>query len=230
MPHNLPTLDVSGSLVWELPVKIKKLRKLRYLIAYWTANKSRGRDLVLEQGVRIHEGIGRLEELQTLMVVAADPNRAGFIKELETVREFLNWIVKLQNLQGLSLYLSRLIDEPLKYLKSSFQKLVQLGLRQFKGLKVVKIDRGALSLLEKLDMGPFPQMREIVPNIQHLTTLKSLDFTDMPREFAAGLQPYGGPNYWKIQHVSSVKFWYKDDGTTYDIYKLKFAADSARES
>lgn len=86
---------------------------------------------------------------------------------------------------------------------------MQLGLIQFEGLKVVKIDRG-----------PFPQMREIVPDIQHLTTLKSLDVTDMPREFAAGLQPDGGPNYWKIQHVSSVKFWYKVDGMTYDVYKL----------
>lgn len=76
-PHNLQTLDVSRSLVRELPVEIKKLRKLRHLIAYWAADQSSGRDLVLEQGVRIYEGIGRLEELQTLMVVAADPNRAG---------------------------------------------------------------------------------------------------------------------------------------------------------
>ncbi|GMN60870.1 hypothetical protein TIFTF001_029954 [Ficus carica] len=304
--HNLQTLDVAGTLVRALPIEVNKLRKLRHVLAgSFNGAIEFGFDTFC--GVRMGEGIGKLDELQTLARVEAYPNRVGFAKELQNLRKLKalgitkvtadmgkalgaslekmnglemlyltsiqeddvidltsissplclrylqlscrlqqlpNWISELHNLQGLVLYFSRLIDEPLKFLKGlpnlaylhlyqtyagvelhfeegSFKKLKNLRLLKLEGLKVMKIDRGALPLLEELELGPCPLMKEMPSDIQHLKNLKYLCFKDMPREFVIGLQQDGGADYWKIQHLPYVGFDYnKHKGWSFDHYKL----------
>ncbi|PON87636.1 NB-ARC domain, LRR domain containing protein, partial [Trema orientale] len=311
--QNLETLNLSETFVQELPIEIKKLRNLRHLRALPKVSEETGYSLNLDVGVKIHEGIGNLEELQTLVYVRAHPSTIDLVKELERLTKlkvlginqltadigkalgasiekmnhledlrlrainedeildlkcisspppFLcylqlscrlhqlpDWISKLQNLQGLELWFSRLTNEPLKYLKDlpnlaylelyqtydgeelhfedgGFKKLKQLKLLKLEGLKVLKIDRGALPLLGRLMFGPSPLLTEMPSNIQYLTNLKSLEIEDMPREFVVGLQPNHEEDgiishYWKIQHVSSVTFWYKrSTEDIYDIYTL----------
>ncbi|EXB53730.1 Disease resistance protein RPM1 [Morus notabilis] len=288
--RNLQTLDITDTLVRELPLEVNKLRNLRHLIAL-SINKDIGFSLDTYYGVGIREGIGRLEELQTLSRVEAYPDRVGFMKELQKLKNlkylgilkvtaemgkalgvsiekmnhleefsltsinedevldlnnisspppFLHWlqltcrlqhlpswISKLHNLKGLELNFSRLTDEPLRCLKvlpnlafldmfeayegeelhfeeGGFQKLKELKLYNLEGLKVVKIDRGALPLLEKLVFVSFPLMKEMPPGIQHLTNLKYLKIRGMPREFVVRLQPDEGADYWKVQHVPHV--------------------------
>ena len=97
--------------------------------------------------------------------------------------------------------------------EGSFKKLKDLRLLKLEGLKVMKIDRGALPLLEKLELGP--------SDIQHLKNLKHLYFLDMTREFVIGLQPDGGADYWRIQHLPYVGFnYYKRKGCSFNYYKL----------
>ncbi|PON87631.1 NB-ARC domain, LRR domain containing protein [Trema orientale] len=310
---NLRTLDLVETLVQELPIEIKKLRNLRHLRAEPIVSKETDYSLDLDLGVKIHEGIGSLEELQILASVKAYPITVDLKKELERLRKLKilriyqvtaeigkaigasiekmnhleelalrainedeildlrcisspppllrylqlccrlrqlpDWISKLQNLQGLKLWFSRLTNEPLKCFKDlpnlahlnmnqtydgevlhfeegGFKKLKELKLGKLEGLKVMKIDRGALPLLERLEFGPFPLMKEMSSDIQHLTNLKSLDIMDMPREFVVGLQPNYEEDgiishYWKIQHVHSVIFRYKRNrGHIYENYKL----------
>ena len=305
--NNLQTLDVSYTLVRELPIEINKLRYLRHFYAF-SVDEGNELSLCSYRGVRIHDGIGRLVDLQTLTCVEAYSSGVGFVKELHKLRKLrclnilkmtaemlkalgnsienmkhldelyltainadevlvldcnisspptllcnlvLNcrlqkipsWISELQNLQGLQLTFSRLIDEPLKYLKGfpnlaflclhqaydgeelhfnegSFQKLKQLEIRKLEALEVLKIDRGALPLLEKLTIGPSPLM-EMPSNFQHLQNLKSLDIFDMQREFVIALQPNGGTDHGKIQHIPSVQFnYYTSKGMNYYSYKL----------
>ena len=151
----------------------------------------------------------------------------------------------LQNLQGLDLRFSRLTNDPLKCIKDlpnleylnmyqtydgdelhfeegGFKKLKKLRLGKLEVLKVVKIERGALPLLDMLAFGPSPLIKDMPSDIQRLTNLKSLEILDMPREFVVGLQPNKGPHYWKIQHVPSVTFSYKSKGQLYDTYKLEW--------
>ncbi|PON87628.1 NB-ARC domain, LRR domain containing protein [Trema orientale] len=310
--QNLQTLDVSQTFVEELPIEIKKLRNLRHLIALSKIRPEADYSLFLRLGVRIYEGIGNLEELQTLKYVRAYPSTIDLVKELQRLkklknlsiyqltseigkavgasiqkmnlleevclratngneildltcisspppllryvqlscrlRQFPEWISKLQNLQGLILRFSRLTNEPLKYLKDlpnltyldmhqtydgeelhfeagGFKKLMHLRLKKLEGLKVVKIDRGAMPLLDKLDFGPSSLMKEMMFDIQHLTNLKSLEIIDMPREFVIALQPNHDADgilslYWKIQHIPSVIFVYKTKPRIYNIYKL----------
>ncbi|PON78360.1 LRR domain containing protein [Parasponia andersonii] len=122
---------------------------------------------------------------------------------------------------------TRLTDEPLKHIKylpnstyihlyqaydgeqqhfeeDGFQTLKELLLGKLDGLKVVKIDRGALQLLEEFEVEDCLLMQEIPSNIEQLPSLKSLQIKDMPREFMAGLQPNTGSNYSKIKHITSV--------------------------
>ncbi|PON87626.1 LRR domain containing protein [Trema orientale] len=185
-------------------------------------------------------------EFLDMRCISSPPPLLRFLKLSCRLQQLPDWISKLQNLQGLELRHSKLTNElskclidlpnlayldmyqtydceELHFVEGGFRKLKQLVLRKFEELKVVKIERGALPLLEGLVFGSSPQMKEIPSDIQHLTNLKSLLFIDMPREFVAGLQPDGdgtSSHSWKIQHVPSVIFSYKSKGEIYDSYKL----------
>ncbi|EXB45110.1 Disease resistance protein RPM1 [Morus notabilis] len=184
------------------------------------------------------------DEVLDLRCISSPPLFLRWLQLNCRMQQLPDWIPKLYNLRMLDLKFSRLVDEPLRSLKGlpnllflrllqtydgeelhfeegGFRKLKELRLVKLEGLKVVKIDNGALPLLEKLEFGPFPLMMEPTSfDIQQLSSLKSLEILDMPREFVLGLQPDGGPYYRKIQYVPSVKFCYKYRVDGYDVYKL----------
>ncbi|GFY91963.1 hypothetical protein Acr_08g0003590 [Actinidia rufa] len=76
--QNLLTLDLKRSLVSELPVEINRLHKLRHLLVYYVDEKIES-GVDRQQGVKIHEGFGRLEALQKLYFVEA--NRGPWLFE-----------------------------------------------------------------------------------------------------------------------------------------------------
>ncbi|PON86712.1 NB-ARC domain, LRR domain containing protein [Trema orientale] len=82
--HNLQTLDLRNTLLIELPTEINKLQNLRHLLASGYDKKI---SLVSTQGVRIKEGIGCLENLQTLMTVESYIPGSDLVKELEKLRQ-----------------------------------------------------------------------------------------------------------------------------------------------
>ena len=77
-----------------------------------------------------------------------------------------------------------------------------------------------MPLLEQLDIGPSPQLKEVPSGIHHLQSLKVLKFYDMPIEFELSLQPDNGPDFWKVKHIPSVVFRYRIQGEHYKTYKL----------
>jgi disease resistance protein RPM1 len=85
---------------------------------------------------------------------------------------------------------------------------------------MVEIDRGSLPILEQLEIGPCPQMKEVPSGIQHLKNLKILDFYEMHREFVLHLQPDRGKDYWEVKKVTTIRFIYRIKGECYQIYKL----------
>ncbi|KAM1142858.1 hypothetical protein ACFX1X_032177 [Malus domestica] len=86
--QNLETLDLKQSLVYEIPAKINKLVKLRHFLAYYRDyNCDVGLFLNMEKGVKIHEGIGCLQALQTLSHVEANHGGIRLIKELGKLRQ-----------------------------------------------------------------------------------------------------------------------------------------------
>ncbi|XP_059654553.1 disease resistance protein RPM1-like [Cornus florida] len=116
--YNLQTLDVKYSLVDELPCEISKLHKLRHLLAY-DVNDNVDSFTDVRRGVKVHEGIGHLKELQKLRDVEA--SHEGFdqiIKELENLRELRKLgITKLRRENGRALINSIQKMKHLNYLQ-----------------------------------------------------------------------------------------------------------------
>ncbi|XP_028085079.1 disease resistance protein RPM1-like [Camellia sinensis] len=94
--QNLHTLDLKHCRVRELPFDINRLHKLRHLIAYSCNSISEYFNYII--GVKIHGGIGGLEELQNLWYMETNH---GLIKELEKLRQLRKLgIMKLEREHG----------------------------------------------------------------------------------------------------------------------------------
>ncbi|XP_062078314.1 disease resistance protein RPM1-like isoform X3 [Humulus lupulus] len=294
--HNLQNLNLKLTSVQELPVEINKLRNLRHISSFFKDRTNRNISVHgTNLGVKIQEGFGYLENLETLEYVEVHPSGVvSFINDLEKLmklkalgllklttetsraicaanaknfnhlehlylattnedyildveplseypplqlqrlnligqlKELPRWISELWNLQALVLSVSRLTEDPLKYLKhlpnlmslrlrqsyegdqlhfeeGGFQKLKDLSLVKLEELKLVKMDRGTLPLLKTLSIGSCTLMEEIPAGIQHLRNLKEFKIQDMAREFVVRMQPNGGLDYPKIQHIPMVQ-------------------------
>jgi disease resistance protein RPM1 len=146
-----------------------------------------------------------------------------------------NWILELQNLVTLILFFSSLKEDPLlcvqalpnlitlslnhaydgeqlHFEEGGFRKLKKLTLRELKRLKMVEIDKGSLLGLEQLEIGPCLQMKKLLFGIQHLESLKILDFYGMQGEFVLRMQPNGGEDYWKVKKVITIRLMYRIKG------------------
>ncbi|XP_021763073.1 disease resistance protein RPM1-like isoform X2 [Chenopodium quinoa] len=85
-----------------------------------------------------------------------------------------------------------------------FQKLKVLRLYNLCNLKSLKILLGALPVLEELELGPSPLLKEVPISIKNLENLTLLRFHDMPKEFLDDLTPKTGQHYHIIDHVPNV--------------------------
>ncbi|KAE8008664.1 hypothetical protein FH972_005156 [Carpinus fangiana] len=304
--HNLRTLNVLETAVRELPIEIFSLYKLRQIVAHSHDFEIKS-SFYSVRGVKVHERVGCLNELQELSIIEANHHGVGLFEELGKLSQlrvlgisnmtaereralcdsiqkmvhlntlivcsinedeiidlesisspppFLkhiylrgrlkklpNWIPKLQNLITLFLFFSSLEEHPLScvqalpnllnlslnhaydgeqlhFEKGGFRRLKRLTLREMKKLKFVEIDRGSLPSLEQLEIGPCPQMKEVPAGIQHLKSLKILDFYEMDREFVLRMQLDGGEDYWKVKKVTTIRLKYRIKGERYQIYKL----------
>ena len=129
------------------------------------------------------------------------------------------YLCHLPNLVCLWLY-QAYDGEQLHFEEGCFPKLKLLVLRELHGLKAVEIEEGALPCLEEFRIGSSPLLNEVPSGVQHLRNLKVLANYDMPSEFVRSMQPDGGSNYWKVQHIPSVHFWYRVEERRYVLYQL----------
>ncbi|PON47577.1 LRR domain containing protein [Parasponia andersonii] len=214
---------------------IRELKKLRHLRSLGISK------LTTELGRSLCTSTEKMKDVSFLVLFSMNSDEVLDLQSISSCPKFLQvlilkcrlrklpyWIVELQNLRRLSLYFSRLIDDPLKcfhglpnleilwlnqaydgeklhFKEGGFWKLKELELRKLNGLKVVNIDRRSLPLLEVLMIRPTPLLEAWSFEIRHLKNLKSFHIFEIPREFVLGMQPNGDPNYWKIMHVKSVR-------------------------
>ncbi|KAL7181410.1 hypothetical protein ACSBR1_040323 [Camellia fascicularis] len=209
--HNLQTLDLKHSPVRELLFDISRFHKLQHLLACSRNHESNYLvDYIV--GVKIHGGIGGLEELQKKL-----PDWNLKLQNLVTLRLLGSSLTKNDPLKALqvlpSLVLLVLVDaydgEQLYFEVGRFQKLKQLRLVGLKGLNSVIIEEGALPLLELLTIEPSPQLKEVPSGIHHLRNLKTLQFVSMPEELIDRIEPKPnqGKDYWIVEHIPHVELW-----------------------
>ncbi|XP_034689901.1 disease resistance protein RPM1-like isoform X2 [Vitis riparia] len=170
------------------------------------------------------------DEILDLQYISYPPPCLSRLKLIGPLEKLPDWISGLQYLSSVSLYDSNLMNDPVQVLQAlpslqhlglfrasvveqmcfeatGFQKLKHLVLRYLMGLKRVKIEKGALPLLEVLSVGPFPQLEELPPGIRHLTGLTSLEFIDLQEELKLSMIPSRGRNYKIVEHIPNVLFY-----------------------
>uniref|UniRef100_A0A7N2R205 Disease resistance R13L4/SHOC-2-like LRR domain-containing protein n=1 Tax=Quercus lobata TaxID=97700 RepID=A0A7N2R205_QUELO len=167
------------------------------------------------------------EEVLNLQSLPSPPLLLQTLSLHGRLEKLPEWIPKLKSIVRIVLTWSKLMEDPLKVLQAlpnlmslelcdgyggeqlhiegrSFQKLKELSFLNLGGLNRLLIDESALPLLEELQIGPCPQLKEVPTGIHHLKSLKKLKFTEMPTEFVHSLQPDEGPDFGKVKHIPSV--------------------------
>nr|TKS01274.1 uncharacterized protein D5086_0000177570 [Populus alba] len=146
------------------------------------------------------------------------------------------WLHSLDSLVVLVLKWSRLSDDPLLSLQhlpnlvhlelvqvydgemlcfqaKGFQRLKFLGINKLESLRVITVQQGAMPCLEKLIVQSCKEMKRVPSGIEHLTTLKVLEFFNMPKELIMTLQPCEeNGDYLKVAHVPDVYSTYWNNG------------------
>ncbi|XP_059643733.1 disease resistance protein RPM1-like [Cornus florida] len=147
-----------------------------------------------------------------------------------------NWILSLHNLVKVRLEWSKLRDDPMQSLKDlpnlmeiflkdayereelcikagGFQRLKTLYLIKLKGLRWVRVEEGAMPLLETLGIKDCELVEEVPSGIEHLTKLQSLQLLDVHHELLEKVdRNKRGADYWKIAHIPQVNIFYFQNG------------------
>ncbi|XWS24735.1 hypothetical protein CRYUN_Cryun27aG0009300 [Craigia yunnanensis] len=172
------------------------------------------------------------EELLQLHTISSSPLFLRCLRLRGRLIKLPDWISpQLRNLTKVTLEWSRISDDSLQILgvlpklllfwlyegydgaqlhfyRNHFEKLKGLGLCGLNELNRLILDEGALTLLEKHEIGPCFQLEEMPSSICDLKCLNTISFSDMPKEFVRKLFPYGGSDHWKIKHIPNIYFLY----------------------
>ncbi|KAL0000468.1 hypothetical protein SO802_014249 [Lithocarpus litseifolius] len=131
------------------------------------------------------------EEVLNLQSMPSPPPLLQSLGLHGRLEKWPEWIPKLKSIASISLKRSNLMEDPLKVLQAlpnlmslklhdgyrgdqlhieggGFQKLNYLGLLHLERLNRLIIDEGALPLLEKLEIGDCPQLKEVLSGIHHM--------------------------------------------------------------
>ena len=86
----------------------------------------------------------------------------------------------------------------------------QLQKLEFEGLKEWEewiVEEGSMPLLHTLRIDDCRKLKELPDGLRFITSLKNLEFVDMAKGWEKRLSE-GGKDYYKVQHIPSVKFNY----------------------
>ncbi|EEF30139.1 conserved hypothetical protein [Ricinus communis] len=114
----------------------------------------------------------------------------------------------LPNLQELRFY-EGYNGEQLHFRKRCFSVLRILYLHILTQLNKLIIEKGALPAIEELIIGGCPELKELPTGMASIR-----------RDFAMGMQPIGGHEYWKVEHIPLIIFYYKAEGFRFISYNL----------
>ncbi|CAL5391848.1 unnamed protein product [Camellia sinensis] len=190
--QNLQTLNLKYSLVFELPIEINRLHKLRHLLSF-SFNYDIDISLDSIRGVKIRGGIGHLEQLQKLWVVEA----------LEEEEEWGNLVFKeLENLRQLrKLGVLKVRRENGRVLCAAIEKMKHLRVLGIRAKSEDEImDLHSISsppeYLQRLYLGGYLlTLPDWIPKLQHLLAIR-LHWTGLTANAIKSLQVL--PNLLKL--------------------------------
>ncbi|KAI3445404.1 hypothetical protein Pfo_002069 [Paulownia fortunei] len=225
--------QVAGS--YKIVTEIGKLTQLRRL-GITKLRKEDGKDLCssLEKLTNLRSlYIFSIEETEVMdLQYSLFPSSLPFLRKIElhgSLEKVPPWISSLDGLTVLFLGWSRLKEDPLeslqdlpnlsvlwidcayegeglKFKKGGFQRLKEVGLQKLSGLKWVRVEKGSMPRLEEMFILNCKSMAEVPAGVEHLTSLRRVEFSDMSEEFVErfALQKKSRGEEWKLAHVPRV--------------------------
>ncbi|KAJ6943089.1 disease resistance protein RPM1-like [Populus alba x Populus x berolinensis] len=198
-----------------------------------------------EHGKDLCSSVTKLTDLRALSITSITDSEFIDLEYLSNPPRFLQrlyltgrlhslpeWLHSLDSLVVLVLKWSRLNLPNLVHLElvqvyngellcfqaKGFQRLKFLGLNKLERLRMITVEQGAMPCLEKLIVQSCKSLRRLPSGIEHLSTLKVLEFFDMPKELAMTLHPNGEDgDYLKVAHVPDVYSTFWNNGN-WDIF------------
>lgn len=113
---------------------------------------------------------------------------------------------KLPNLRTLQWYSYHDDDVGYKLVFSDggFPKLEFLRLDSLYSFVEWEVEEGAMPHLKRLDIDYIPKLRMIPEGLKHVTTLRELNVSRMPKKFEERLRASEGEDFYKVSHIPSV--------------------------
>jgi disease resistance protein RPM1 len=145
------------------------------------------------------------------------------------------WIASLQYISKLVLQYSNLKCDPLKALQklpslvvlelrqayageelccdpSGFSKLKRLGLHELERLRRIRIAKGTMPGLERLDITACTVLETVPDGIENLKNLEDLVLWYMPSTFIKTIESHRGEDFWRVQHITTITRIYESQG------------------
>ncbi|KAK1583461.1 hypothetical protein Q3G72_024017 [Acer saccharum] len=227
--------------------ELKKLRQLRVLgIQHVNGN---GKDLFSSIANMNHLKnlcieLTNRDETFDIESVASPPKYLERLYLLGNLKKLPDWIFNLQNLAKVYLTRSDFTDDPMRVLHSLpnllilylldvyndeqlhikqgwFPKLRKLFLGEFKGLKFIMIEDGAMSLLETLTISACPLLKVIPSGVENLRNLSFLHFHNMLMEIESNSTFVTYETLEKLKHIPKVLVSFYDKEKKMIVMHLK---------
>ncbi|XP_052306922.1 disease resistance RPP8-like protein 3 [Populus trichocarpa] len=144
------------------------------------------------------------------------------------------WITSLKYISKLVLQYSNLESDPLKALQklpslmlelrqayageelccdpSGFSKLKRIGLHELERLQRIRIAKGSMPGLERLDITACTVLETVPDGIENLKNIEDLVLWHMPSTFIKTIERYRGEDFWRVQHITTITRIYKSQG------------------
>ncbi|KAJ6928551.1 hypothetical protein NC652_012621 [Populus alba x Populus x berolinensis] len=95
---------------------------------------------------------------------------------------------------------------------SGFSKLKRLGLHELERLRRIRIARGSMPGLERLDITACTVLETVPDGIENLKNIEDLVLWYMPSTFIKTIERYRGEDFWRVQHITTMTRIYESQG------------------
>jgi disease resistance protein RPM1 len=95
---------------------------------------------------------------------------------------------------------------------SGFSKLKRLGLHELERLRRIRIAKGSMPGLERLDITACTVLETVPDGIENLKNIEDLVLWYMPSTFIKTIERHRGEDFWRVQHITTITRIYESQG------------------
>jgi disease resistance protein RPM1 len=93
-----------------------------------------------------------------------------------------------------------------------FSKLKRLGLHELERLQRIRIAKGSMPGLERLDITACTVLETVPDGIENLKNIEDLVLWYMPSTFIKTIERHRGEDFWRVRHITTITRIYESQG------------------